>query len=137
MRPPDWEFRLVEYAQAQLGRPFLWGETDCFSLARGALDVILGADPLADVPAYATARGAHTVARARPDIGAELERRGGVRVPIGFAQQGDVLTLPGDDGTGLPVFGFVVDGRGRFATSSQARGVEILPIPAFGTAWRF
>lgn len=137
MRPPNWEFRLVAYAQGQIGRPFRWGETDCFSLARGALEVILDADPLADVPTYADAGGARAVLAAYPDVGAEFERRGATRLPVAFAQQGDVLTLPGDDGTALPRFGFVVDGRGRFMTSDPERGVEILPIPDDATAWRW
>ena len=137
MRPPDWEFRLVEYAMGQVGRAFRWGETDCFSLARGALDVILGADPLADVPTYTNANDARAVILAYPDLAAELEKRGGVATPINFAQQGDVVLLPGDDGNGRPRFGVVVDGRGRFITADGDLGVEILPIPDFGSAYRW
>uniref|UniRef100_A0A6M3XTJ9 DUF6950 domain-containing protein n=1 Tax=viral metagenome TaxID=1070528 RepID=A0A6M3XTJ9_9ZZZZ len=140
MRCPGWEYSLVAYANAQLGRPFLWGETDCFSLAREALGVILAPNPLANVPGYTSREEADEVAGAVLDVADALERLGAYSRPISFAQQGDVVTIPGDDGSGLPRFGFVPDGRGRLMTSDPTGGVEILPLhnaPAGSLAWRF
>lgn len=140
MRRADWEYSLVAYAQAQLGRPFLWGETDCFSLAREALGVILEDNPLADVPGYTSREEAEAVAGAVLDVADAIERLGAYSRPVGFAQQGDVVTIPGDDGSGLPRFGFVPDGRGRLVTSDPAHGVEIVDLdtmPAGSLAWRW
>ena len=140
MRRPDWEFRLVAYANAQLGRPFRWGETDCFSLARGALDVMLDSDPFADVPGYTSRQEAGVVAGVTPDVADELDWRGAYARPVGFARSGDVVTMPGDDGSGLPRFGFVPDGRGRIVTSDPAGGVgfvDLGTVPAGSLAWRW
>ena len=140
MRRPDWELRLVEYAGTVQGRAFSWGETDCFSLVCSALGAILEANPLADVPYYISRAEAEAVAETFADVAGELGRRGGTPYPIGFAQQGDIVTMPGDDGTGLPRFGFVVDGRGRVMTSEPHTGVEILPVealPSGAAVWRW
>uniref|UniRef100_A0A6M3K0V1 DUF6950 domain-containing protein n=1 Tax=viral metagenome TaxID=1070528 RepID=A0A6M3K0V1_9ZZZZ len=140
MRRPDWELRLVEYANGIQGALFSWGETDCFALARGAAGAILEDNPLADVPTYISQAEATGVAAAFRGIPGQLARRGAVRHPIEFGQQGDIVTMPGRDGAHLPQFGFIVDGRGRAMTSAPETGVEIVPIetlPRGAAAWRF
>jgi len=139
-RRAGWEFSLVEYAMAQRGRPFVWGDTDCFSLARGALEVVYESDPLADVGAYGSASEAGAVLRAVGHPADALRERGATLVPLGMAQQGDLLLMPGDDGTGHPRFAVVVDGRGHVLTSSVGKGAEMVLIAwmTLGTtAWRW
>jgi hypothetical protein len=139
MRQPGWEFRLVAYANSQVGRPFVWGETDCYSLVREALECVYDADLLPHI-IYTSKAKATTAARAFPQPGAALSDFGAVRVPLPNAQSGDVLLMPGDDGLGLPRFAVVVDGRGRVLTSDPGAGAEVLRasnIPPDSTAWRW
>lgn len=140
MRRADWEYLLVEYAVAQRGRPFVWGETDCFALVREALSVVYDPSPLADVPYYFDRPSALLVLRETGDVSEALHVLGGRCAPARLAQQGDLLAMPGNDGLGLARFAVVVDGRGHVLTSSPADGVEIVDIRSMpdGTmAWRW
>jgi hypothetical protein len=40
----DWQLRLVQFANLEIGRPFIWGETNCVALAIRAIDVQCGTD---------------------------------------------------------------------------------------------
>jgi hypothetical protein len=109
-------------------------------MARGALEVVYESNPLADVGAYGSASEARAVLAMAGHPADALRERGASLAPLGFAQQGDILFLPGDDGEGRPMFAVVVDGRSHVLTSSAARGVELVRIewmPVGTTAWRF
>lgn len=139
-RRHDWEFLLVEFAQAQLGRPFRWGETDCFSLAREALGVVHDPNPLEDVPHYFDRESAASVLHEAGHPADALRARGATLVPLGMAQQGDLLVPHGDGHDGLARFAVVVDGRGHVLTSSAGAGVELVAVaslPEGSLAWRW
>lgn len=40
----DWDVRLMEFAEANKGRPFVWGETNCAALAGGCIDAMTGTE---------------------------------------------------------------------------------------------
>ena len=136
---PDWHFRLVAYAQANRGRPFRWGTTDCYSIVRGALDVVYDADVL-PAAIYSRQAAALRVAQSFKDIPGALEELGAQPVAMPFAQAGDLLLIPGKDELGLPRFGVIADGRGHVLTSDVADGVVVVDateIPAESVAWRW
>ena len=138
-RPPDWDFRLVAFANGERGRRFRWGQTDCYSVARHALEIVYG-HPVLPVVAYTSKAKAATAVRSFEDPHAALVELGAEHVPITFAQQGDLLLLPGDDGLGLLRFAVVADGRGRVLTSDPDEGVCIADLPSMPdgtTAWRW
>lgn len=139
-RRARWEIHLVAFANGHLGRPYVWGETDCAALVRGAVAEMFDPSPLADVPAYATLAEAVRALQVVGDVVAYLEARGATAVPVAFAQAGDVVLLPGDDGDGLPRLGIVVDGRAKLLTSHPEHGVEVVPLrvlPEGCSAWRW
>ena len=43
-RVPNWEIELTNFAVGEVGRPFIWGETNCVSLALRAFDSYLGTE---------------------------------------------------------------------------------------------
>jgi len=138
-RADDWEFRLVSYVRSQAGRPFRWGITDCYTLARSALCVIYD-EPILPSVLYRRHAAATHAAKSFHDLPGALEVLGAACVGLTFAQAGDLLLLPGDDGWGLPRFGVMADGRGHVLTSGVAEGVTIVDagtIPPGTTAWRW
>ena len=44
MRVENWNGKLIDWASKQIGKPFIWGETDCGTLIRQGLQVITGID---------------------------------------------------------------------------------------------
>lgn len=93
-RPLDWRTRLVRWALAQPGRPFVWGETDCATLARQAVVLCYGEDPWPDTPQWHTAREAKRAHAASGGMVAALECLGARHVPLNFARTGDIVAFP-------------------------------------------
>lgn len=59
IRVRDWRVHLFAWARDIRGQPFVWGETDCMSLAREALRLQFGRDVLPDIKPWDTVRKAH------------------------------------------------------------------------------
>lgn len=132
-RLPDWEIALAAFARTQCGQPFVWGQTNCVSLAFRALDAMCGSNLQAlhwrsmrsQTRALAWVRR-HGLA-GLVDV---LQGAGLVLVPRNFEQPGDVclVNLPG------PTIGAsVVLGRLRLSSTSE-EGVglfspEVLAVP--------
>ena len=136
MRRADWEARLHAYANAKAGKAFRWGSTDCGSLVRGAAREMFTGKPLG---AFLTYRGKDAAQKTLDAIGgttARLEESGALQVHVGFAQAGDILILPGEDETGMPRMGMMLNG-GKVLTSLPGQGVYIGRLELDGTeAWR-
>jgi len=136
MRRPDWEERLHAYATDKVGKPFRWGSTDCGALVRGAASAMYTGKPLGAFPSY---RGRDALAEALDAIGgvtARLEESGATRARSAFAQAGDILILPGHDGSGLPRTGVMLNG-GKVLTSLPGHGVYIGALDlSKAEAWR-
>lgn len=94
-RLPDWEGRLVAWAEGLLGRAFAWGRTDCVLLAWEALDAMCDTALAARWrDAWRTRHQAREAAR-RHTLEAELLAVGAHPVAATHAQPGDILTLAG------------------------------------------
>lgn len=97
MRVPDWRTRLVRWARRQERRPFIWGQTDCGSLARAALLEMFGADVVPHIPRYsswAEAVRASAVVHAHGGFDGILRALGGQIVPLAFLRTGDIVVRP-------------------------------------------
>lgn len=107
IRVVNWDVNLLLWATAQSGQPFLWGITDCGSLARGALDVMYGGSVI-DAWPYHTKREALRVHAETGGVEAVLRAHGAYDIGIMFAQQGDFVIEREPDANGLPSCGIVV-----------------------------
>lgn len=98
MRARGWEIRLVDYAEAVIGRPFAWGTTDCAMLARDAVRALCNDSSFGnDVPRYSTRLGA---ARAFRKVGGVVEylvRAGAVAIDPAHRRPGDIIVVKTPD----------------------------------------
>jgi hypothetical protein len=102
IRVPNWNVRLVELANEVLGKPFVWGETDCASVARRAVAVMYEDDPVAQhiKVTYTTKVGA---ARAFKKIGSMIDillAAGAKEVRPDLTQDGDIMVFPKNENAG-------------------------------------
>lgn len=110
-RRPDWEQRLHELIEANFTRPHVYGEWDCMLFAPGAaVEAVTGTDHGAKhrskykSPASAV-RYLKSIGFNSPEewVDAHFPEK-----PIGFAQHGDLVLVPGDalpggeDGWAIP-----------------------------------
>ena len=104
-RGGDWTVRLVEWAEARLGKSFAWGQVDCVILCLEVYDLLAGSAGSAEVDGSAVAeawRGRYAselegVKLARDentDLRACLEALGCTAVRPGYQQRGDLILVP-------------------------------------------
>lgn len=124
-RTQTWEVDLVAWAEAARGKPFIWGETDCVSLARQAVRAVYGEDPAPDL-AYNSLREAMAVLAER-DLPTRLGAAGFMLVEGGpiFAQNADLVVGADPETPNFPAVAVHV--AGRWVVTSPERGVEIGP----------
>lgn len=103
-RVPNWDVALHFWAAEVVGKPYVWGSTDCGSLVRSALVAMYGQDVTGIE--YATKAEALRVHAETGGVEAVLRGIGATDVDIRFAQQGDILIEP--DGDGMPCASVVV-----------------------------
>jgi hypothetical protein len=82
---------LIAWADAQRGKPFKWGETDCATIARWACQRMHGTDPFS-LPTWRSKAKALRVFR---ECGGIAKVLGQVASPVGrgFARTGDIALL--------------------------------------------
>lgn len=129
LRQRHWETRLVAWADTVLGKPYVWGETDCLSLAATAVREITGT-PL-PVPSYRSALAARQeVARVLEEhetIGAALQHHGARWIgSAAWAQPGDLLVWEPTAEWPFPEVAVVVGVH--IVTADEHRGVVREPL---------
>ena len=121
LRVEDWRPRLVTWAESVRNRPFIWGATDCATLARKALSICFGRDIIPDVPHWRNLYQAKACLEKYGNLPAALEKMGAEVVTLPFARGGDLISMPEPEepvsGTALGIW---ID---RFAVMSSAGGV--------------
>jgi hypothetical protein len=138
-RVRNWDTRLGKELRALLGRPFEWGETDCGTLCRVALDAIYGPGA-ADRLLGATWNGPREALEAVARLGGQhgvLHGLGAYRVHPSYASAGDFVTGPGTDEEGLPPLMWITGGR--CVRVRREDGVVALPLRSLGAdaeIWR-
>lgn len=87
----DWPERLNNYFDSVAKKPFQWGENDCCTFARGAVQAITGHVIKAD--AFDSYRCRSTAALLLKDIGLKERVTAALGEPIEptFAQRGDIV----------------------------------------------
>jgi hypothetical protein len=135
-RLPDWEQRLLRWAERELGVPFIWGVTDCHALAVRAFACMYGYLP--PVPTWTTKSQALRFLASRWQPTEALPRLGAFAVQPGYCQRGDIVVEPPKD---TQLSGVLVAlGQGVFLTSQPDKVVgyaDRLAVDAMATVWRW
>lgn len=106
---PNFDLKLKEWADEQVGRELVWGETDCASLAKRALQIAWDPDPTRDAPNWTTRLGALRHHTRQDGISGALEAMEEVEeVPVAFVRQGDILVRDDADPDGIESCGVVI-----------------------------
>jgi len=93
-RVPDWDLRLVEYASDMIGKPFVWGQTDCTTIVFKGLEVMYDYDFTKGLKWHTTLRTAVNLYKKTGGIEKVLLKKGACGIGLGFATTGDVLISP-------------------------------------------
>lgn len=129
-RIPNWEVALAKFATAELGKPFVWGETNCVSLAIRALDVQCGDNYHACVKHFMSSElraGAFVRKQGLAGIVSRLKARGIAVIPQNFEQVGDVRFVQ----TEVTIGASVLLGR-KALSSTQEAGVALYDASILG-----
>lgn len=104
MRLSTWERRLQDYFASVHDAPHRYGSNDCILHCAGAVEAVTGEDRAADHRGkYETSLGAIKHLKGMGfDSPAALVDSMFDEIPIGFAQRGDIVLVPGDGGWDIP-----------------------------------
>lgn len=133
-RVPDWSAALVRWARSCVGRPYVWGETDCGTLGREALRVLFGSDVLPGVSGWSTTRDAVHTAANLGTPSAVLTALGAEVQSAMFARAGDLVIVPEPAVPGGEAVCVVIDGKLALHSTHDC-GVVLDPIPTDGMAY--
>lgn len=92
-RVADWDAKLLTWAESVQGMPFIWGRTDCGTLARAALTLLFGRDIAPDVPFHRNEKQAIEVVRKYGGVIPVLEQLGAQKMTLPFARGGDIIAI--------------------------------------------
>ena len=123
-RVPNWDVKLVRWAETQFGEPFEWGRTDCGSLIKSGLRLIFGQPVLDEGLRYKDEESAVGVIRTVGTVARYFTQLGGVRLIPTRAAGGDIVVRPGRD-DGLPRMGLMLHPTG-FVTSDPVNGPHVV-----------
>lgn len=122
MRVFNWDHKLVRFAEQERGRSYEWGETDCASLVRRAMDIMYGEDKFPNAPNWTTEVGAKRALGKIDNVNQCIIDIGGEDVHKNFRRNGDIVTGI-DNNENFPGMGVVVDVE--VLTSSPEYGVYL------------
>lgn len=102
----DWELRLVDWANVVRGKSYVWGKTDCGSLARQVLETMFGVDPTAAwLPPWEDSRSALRSLAYVDGLSGVFTMLGGEPQPITRMQNGALIVEDEDsDAFALSVY---------------------------------
>jgi len=109
-RVGNYERLLVEWASSRLGSPFEYGMCDCATLLCEALEVMLGFNPVPDLPTWNSKKEALKVWKITGGTLAQLKKLAAKEVGINFTQTGDIVVLPRPSGH-FATAGIIINGK--------------------------
>jgi len=131
-RLPDWEPRLIAFADSVQGDPFVLGQTNCSILAARAIDAMTGSNHWKKFAAVATTDESELSEASDRRTRREFEAAGFSKVRKNFEQPGDILI-----GWKKPFERCAVClGGGKVLTSNRDKGVIIIPLALFCRAYK-
>jgi len=133
----NWDGRLVAWAKEMVGRPFVWGETDCITLAIEAIEIIHPGQIKFDLPFWDSKKTAIVAIKKINGFSAYMEKHGAVKIESELlARAGDLLVAPSVDS----IEGCQVVIGGKIISSRPDEGVHIrnlYPVQVGSVVMRF
>ena len=124
MKVYNYDYKLIEWVNTQLRKPYIWGETDCGSLVRKGLNIIYGKDKFNDIPSWDTEEICRKIWDDLGGVDNAFLKFGAKKIKGTFAQTGDVAVLE----IGKLLTAAIVIGSGKLLFSSIDKGVETRDI---------
>ena len=124
MKVYNYDYKLIEWVNTQLRKPYIWGETDCGSLVRKGLNIIYGKDKFNDMQSWDTEEICRKIWNDLGGVDKAFLDFGAKKIKGTFAQTGDVAVL--EVGKLLTVS--IAIGTGKLLFSSTDKGVETRDI---------
>lgn len=119
-----WRTDLLSWSMAQLHQPFVWGKTDCGTLAREALRIMFARDMTPWLPAWSSRKEAVAVLREHGKIEEQIARLGPTAASLGFVRAGDLIVEPEpDERVGRRAVYVCVDGCQLLMSSREGVGL--------------
>lgn len=134
VRVANHEVLVIDLAERMRGEPFVWGQTDCASICRRTLTVMLGVDPWREaLPSYTTLREARR-AFSKVDMTRIWDDASEVRDRL--IVTGDIGIAPHLDGHRLPSL-YVALPRSLALIANPSEGTRTIPRAQLleGTRW--
>ena len=103
----NWNVEIADWAQTQIGQPFVWGKTDCGTLVREGLELVFGQPVLEGVPSYSSETEAALAMQELGSAGSYFESLGLELVNAPRGRISDVVVRPGRDDN-IPRLGLFV-----------------------------
>lgn len=85
---------LVEFIRGELGKPFVWGETNCVALAFRALDAMTNGSTIDKYRKHMSSQKkalAWTIKNGMDGLVSTLKSEGCIEVPVTHVQDGDII----------------------------------------------
>mgnify|MGYP001566444653 FL=1 len=101
MKVDNYDYKLIEWVNTQLGKPYVWGVTDCGSLVRQGLNIVYGKDKFNDIPTWNTEEMCRKIWDDLGGVDKAFLDFGAKKIKGTFAQTGDIIVITANSAAGL------------------------------------
>lgn len=120
----NYNSKLIEWINTQIGKPYIWGETDCGTLVRKGLTIILNRDPFPDILSWDNELICREIWDKLNGVDNAFISFGAKKILGTFAQTGDVAVLE----IGKYLTATLIISPDKMLFASTDKGVEIRNI---------
>ncbi len=120
MKVDNYDYKLIEWVNTQLGKPYIWGETDCGTLVRKGLNIVYKKDCFHDTASWSSETECRKIWDDLGGVDKAFLDFGAKKIKGTYAQTGDVAVLE----IGKLLTASMVIGSGKLLFSSIDKGVE-------------
>ena len=97
----NYDYKLIEWVNTQMGKPYVWGVTDCGSLVRQGLNIVYGKDKFNDIPTWNTEEMCRKIWDDLGGVDKAFLDFGAKKIKGTFAQTGDIIVITANSAAGL------------------------------------
>lgn len=120
----NYNTKLIEWVNTQIGKSYTWGETDCGTLVRKGLAIILNRDPFPDIPAWDSELVCREIWDKLSGVDNAFISFGAKKILGTFVQTGDIAVLE----IGKFLTATLVISPDKMLFASTDKGVEVRNI---------
>ena len=124
MKVDNYDYKLIEWVNTQLRRPYIWGDTDCGSVVRKGLNIIYGKDKFNAISTWDSEEICRKIWDDLGGVDKAFLDFGAKKIKRTYAQTGDVAVLE----IGKLLTAAMVISCNKLLFSSTDKGVETRDI---------